>query len=136
MQYILWCGVEGRCAMLMEFPNLSQSGEGYRRLFTDEFFDLYIWYDKKDGDPTGFQLNYSVRDDPHSLTCSMGGSCTHARIDEGEDAPGHFKGTPILVSDGVFEKDPVLERFLAASLNLDTKMRDVIIEAIQNYTQN
>ena len=119
--------------MLVEFPNLSQSGEGYRRLFTDEFFDLYIWYDRKDGEPTGFQLNYSVRDDPHSLTCSMGGSCTHARIDEGEDAPGHFKGTPILVSDGVFEKDPVLERFRAASLKLDTKMRSVIIEAIKNY---
>jgi len=121
--------------MLVEFPNLSQSGEGYRRLFTDEFFDLYIWYDKKDGELTGFQLNYSVRDDPHSLTCSVGGSCTHARIDEGEDSPGRFKGTPILVSDGVFEKTPVLERFQASSLKLDTKIKNVIIEAIQNYTQ-
>jgi len=121
--------------MLVEFPNLSQIDEGYRRLFTDGYFDLYIWYDKKDGEPTGFQLNYSIHDDPHTLTCSLGGSCTHARIDEGEDAPGHFKGTPILVSGGVFEKDPVLERFKAASLNLDKKIRDVIIKAIQNYPQ-
>jgi len=119
--------------MLVEFSNLSQSGEGYRRLFTDEFFHLYIWYNKKDGEPTGFQLNYSVRDNPHSLTCSIGGSCTHARIDEGEDAPGHFKGTPILVSDGVFEREPVLERFLATSRMLDSKLRDVIIEAIRRY---
>ncbi|HCM24972.1 MAG TPA: hypothetical protein DIC34_00220 [Treponema sp.] len=122
--------------MLAEFPNLSQSGDGYRRLFTDDYFDLYIWYDGKDGEPTGFQLNYSVRDDPHSLTCSIGGSCTHTKIDEGEDAPGRFKGSPILVSDGAFEKDTVLERFRSASRTLDAGMRNIIIKAIGDYAQD
>ena len=122
--------------MLTEFMNLSQKGDGYRRLFSDDFFDLYIWYDEKGGKPTGFQLNYSARDDPHSLTCSIGGSCTHTRIDEGEDAPGRFKGSPILVSDGAFEKETVLERFKSASRTLDAGLRGIIMEAILNYTQD
>ena len=119
--------------MLKEFPNLRQYEDGFRRLFLDEFFELYLWYEAKDGELTGFQLNYSVRDDPHALTCSIDCSCTHARIDEGEDAPGSYKSTPILVGDGNFDKDTVLERFRTASHALEPKIRNLVLKAVQGY---
>jgi hypothetical protein len=48
--------------MLKEFPNLRQQGEGFRRLFTDPQFDLYVWYASREGAVIGFQLVYKKKD--------------------------------------------------------------------------
>jgi hypothetical protein len=120
--------------MLTEFGGLSQEKTGYRRLFTDDYFDLYLWYDREGGALTGFQLCYDRVKDPHSLTCSASGSCVHTRIDDGESQGAmHYKGSPILVSDGVFEKDRVLDRFALASELLDPAIRQKVLSAIQTY---
>jgi len=44
--------------MLKEFKEVRQHDEGFRRYFFDEWFDLYLWYDKENGDLRGFQLVY------------------------------------------------------------------------------
>ncbi|MFA6505610.1 MAG: hypothetical protein WCT14_05920 [Treponemataceae bacterium] len=119
--------------MLTEFHNLSQNDAGFRRLFTDDYFDLYLWYESRDGDLSGFQLCYSKADDPHSFTWMQSGFRCHARIDEGEDRVGGYKGTPILVSDGVFEKTPLLRRFTKAAESIDRGIRDLVVGAVQEY---
>ena len=120
--------------MLTEFAGLSQEKKGFRRLFTDEYFDLYLWYEREGGALSGFQLCYDRSRDPHSLTCAAGGSCVHTRIDDGEgEGAMHYKGSPILVSDGVFEKNRVYDRFALASHTLDPAIRTLILDAIQTY---
>jgi hypothetical protein len=42
----------------VESTNIRQRpDEGYRRLFIDGPYWLWVWYDRKDGDVTGFELD-------------------------------------------------------------------------------
>ena len=120
--------------MLKEFDSVSQEKNGFRRLFTDEYFELYLWYERRGGAMTGFQLCYDPHEDPRSLTCTVRGDSTHTRIDEGEAGGAmHYKASPILGSDGVFPRDSLRERFVAASLGLDEAVRKMVLEAIDAY---
>lgn len=121
--------------MLREFDGLSQEPTGYRRLFTDRHFDLYLWYARKGGKLEGFQLCYDMGNDPHSLTVRVGGSSVHARVDEGEGQGHPYKASPILVSDGLFAKDEVLARFDESSASLDPSLRDLVRNAILDYEE-
>ncbi len=120
--------------MMEEFDGLSQERSGFRRLYTDDYFDLYLWYERKGGPLMGFQLCYDKRGDPHSLTCYAGKTSIHSKIDDGEQGgAGRYKSSPILVSDGVFDKDFVLKRFMEASRSLDGELRGIVAEAIRNH---
>ncbi len=119
--------------MLSEFEGLSQEHSGFRRLFTDRYFDLYLWYEYSGGPLSGFQLCYDMGNDPHALTVRIGGSSIHTRIDEGEGGAMEYKGSPILVSDGAFEKDEVLRRFQESSFSLEPGLRDIVLQAVQGH---
>jgi hypothetical protein len=119
--------------MLEEFKDLSQEKEGFRRLFTDRYFDLYLWYESPRGPLTGFQLCYDMGNDPHSLTVKVGGSSMHARIDEGEEGCMRYKGSPILVSDGAIDKPELLGRFAESSASLEPDLRERVLRAIREY---
>jgi hypothetical protein len=121
-------------SMLREYEGLSQEKTGYRRLLSDERFELYLWYDREGGALTGFQLCYDFKNDPHCLTTRLGGSSFHARIDDGEGRPGSPKGSPILVSDGIFPRDEVLRRFDDSSASLDPALRSLVRNAILDYS--
>jgi hypothetical protein len=122
--------LKAEAAMLSEFVNLRQNPTGYRRLFTDAHFDLYLWYDKKGGALTGFQLCYSKEGEPHALTCRNNGSCTHEKIDEGESGVLHYKGSPILMRDGEVDRSRLLADFLAAAGELELDIRDLVAAGI------
>lgn len=119
--------------MLCEFEGLSQERTGFRRLLTDSLFDLYLWYDREGGELLGFQLCYDFGDDPRCLTSKAGGLPFHARIDEGDGCAGGSKGSPILVSDGLFPRGEVLRRFDEASASLDPSLRALVRRAILDY---
>jgi hypothetical protein len=119
--------------MLTEFEGLSQEKTGFRRLFTDKHFDLYLWYDAKGGPLVGFQLCYNFANDPHCLTVKLGGSSIHARIDDGEGPGQPHKSTPILVSDGLYPRAELLRRFEESSSSLAPSLRDLVRQAIQSY---
>ena len=120
--------------MLREFEGLSQEKTGFRRLLTDAQFDLYLWYDREGGDLVGFQLCYDFGKDPHCLTQRMGGGSIHTRIDDGEDSPGSYKSSPILVSDGIFPRAEVLHRFDASSSSLAPALRTLVRQAIIDHS--
>jgi len=111
--------------MLTEYDNLRQDPDGFRRLFYDKYFDLYVWYDREGGSMTGFQLVYDKVDDPHTLTWLEGEGYLHNKIDDGE-AKGRIKMTPILVPDGVFDQGGVDLRFMEATDGLDPAVRDYV----------
>lgn len=118
--------------MLKEFENLRQQPEGFRQLFYDGYFDLYVWYDKKGGTLSGFQLVYDKSENPHSLTWLEKEGYLHNKIDEGERY-GAMKMTPILVADGAFDRETVSRAFKRVSVQLDEKVKTLVLEKLEEF---
>jgi hypothetical protein len=97
-------------------------------------FDLIVWY-TPDNSIMGFQLCYGKGVDEHALTWSEGKGFSHNRIDDGEDCPASHKMTPILVPDGIFEKDNVLALFQKESKAIDPELVRIVTETIKKYPQ-
>ena len=119
--------------MLHEIPNPRQiAGEGPRRWFSDEYFDLIVWYEKEATAVTGFQLCYDKGQNERALTWRRGEGFSHQRIDDGE-IPGRAKMTPVLVPDGVFDRNSIAERFLHSSGQIDPEIRDLVYKKVMHY---
>jgi len=118
--------------MLTEIHNARQvEGEGFRRWFTDDYFDLIVWYGDQ-GDMLGFQLCYDKLGKERALTWTHEHGFQHNRIDAGE-VPGSPKMTPIVVSDGAFNRDPVAERFRSASTGIEASIAGFVYETVKRY---
>ena len=120
--------------MLNEFSNIGQEKEGYRRIFLDEDFELYIWYNQEGGDIVGFQLCYNLRNDEHSLTWIKGKGYSHSKIDDGENRPGRMKQSPILLEDGVFNKKQIARDFKRSSKSIDVEIAEYIYSKILEFS--
>jgi hypothetical protein len=118
--------------VLVEIKQVKQfKDEGYRRWFMDRYFDLIVWYDDY-GKIKGFQMCYDKDNMERSLTWNQKGGFQHNKIDSGEK-PGHAKMTPILVSDGLFSKNEIAERFKKESKKIDKKVAAFVYEKILTY---
>jgi hypothetical protein len=118
--------------MLTEIQNARQvAGEGVRRWFTDDYFDLIVWYgDEKH--PIGFQLCYDKAGRERALTWTRDHGFQHDRVDAGE-TPGHAKMTPIIVADGAFDRTSIARRFQRESMTLDPRIASFIFEKLDSY---
>ena len=118
--------------MLTEIRNARQvEGEGFRRWFMDEYFDLIVWYDDEQS-IVGFQLCYDKQRKERAITWTRDHGFQHNCIDAGE-TPGHSKMTPIVVADGAFSRDPIVERFRAASTGIQPEIAQFVRETLQQY---
>lgn len=119
--------------MLQEVKHVRQiPGEPFRRWFTDNMFDLIVWHDP-DHHVTGFQLCYREDADHKALTWQRDSGFTHKRVDDGEGRPFRPKMTPILVPDGVFERDHVLTLFENESKEIDPDVVSIVTRIIKKY---
>ncbi len=118
--------------MLSEIRNPRQvPAEGFRRWFTDEYFDLIVWYND-DGRLIGFQLCYDKEERERVVTWTLAHGFQHDRIDSGE-VPGRAKMTPIIVADGAFNAAPIAERFKEASANIEPGIASFVSERLNEY---
>ncbi|MGA2478014.1 MAG: hypothetical protein ABSG63_04605 [Spirochaetia bacterium] len=118
--------------MLAEIQNTRQvAGEGFRRWFTDDYFDLIVWYGN-DNALLGFQLCYDKQRQERALTWTTEHGFQHNRIDAGE-VPGHAKMTPLIIADGAFNRDPVAERFRRESAALDPVIATFVYAKLKEY---
>ena len=117
--------------MLIEAKEVKQyDGEGYRRWFTDNYFDLIVWY--KDDSIIGFQLCYDKEVKERSVTWIKNKGFAHNKIDDGE-IPGHAKMTPILVPDGIFNKEKIADKFKKESKKIDAEISAFIYSKLITY---
>lgn len=118
--------------MLNEIKNVKQfEDEGPRRWFNDDYFDLIVWY-SHEGEIEGFQLCYDKGHNERALTWRKTNGYSHDGIDDGEIA-GEAKMTPVLVADGLFDKDSIGTRFLKAAKNIDPVVTGFVYDKIKIY---
>ncbi len=118
--------------MLAEIQNARQVvGEGRRRWFTDEYFDLIVWYGNEPH-PIGFQLCYDKSEKERALTWTPEHGFRHDKVDPGE-VPGHAKMTPIIVADGAFDRDHVSRRLRQAGVTLDREIAEFVFGKLDSF---
>lgn len=119
--------------MLQEIAEVNQDpNEPFRRWFTGSNFDLIVWIDPL-GNTIGFQLCYHDGDGEKALTWMKDKGFSHRAVDDGEERGYRPKRTPILVPDGVFHMDHVLDLFQAASRDMDPAVAKLVIETLKTY---
>ena len=116
---------------MIEIKNVHQKiGDSFRRWFSDNYFDLIIWYnDEKE--IIGFQLCYDIKENEKAITYSDG-KFSHNKIDQGEDNPSKNR-TPILVADGIFDELKVLPKFEESAKNLENEIKEYVFRKITEY---
>ncbi|MEY4807775.1 MAG: hypothetical protein RLZZ206_2164 [Cyanobacteriota bacterium] len=119
--------------MLKESKNTSQiPNEYFWRWFCDDNIDLIVWYDPDDS-IIGFQLCYNKFVDEHALTWFRGKGFSHNKVDDGEGPDVRFKMSPILIPDGVFDKNTLLTLFENESKDIDQEIVELVTEMIKKY---
>jgi len=120
--------------MMTEIPNVRQiRGEGRRRWFCDDYFDLIVWYRAED--ISGFQLCYDRHGSPRAWTWTADHGRCHHGIDDGDDPLLGHKATPILVADGAFDAVGVKGRFATAAASLPAEVRDRVLAQLAQEEQ-
>ena len=121
--------------MLREIRNVRQvPGELRRRWFTSDTMDLIVWVDD-DNDPAQLQLCYDKghRRLERALTWKRGAGYTHTAVDDGEIGAGHYKSTPILVTDGGFDSERVAQLLARDGAHLSADIIDFVTARINEY---
>jgi len=123
--------------VLVEHRNVRQiRGEGYRRWFSDDYFDLIVWFDRIGGGQStisGFQLCYDRSGYERALTWTRADGFSHEQVDSGENHPGGMKSTPILVADGLFDSAGVASRFRQVSKGIDPEIAGLVMDKLAEY---
>ena len=115
--------------MLREIKPVKQNpDEGFRRWFTDEYWDLYVWTDE-DEEITGLQLCYGKPNDEHALTWFRDRKFIHTKISSSRPFAGNVM-SPILVADGLFDNKSVAERFWNDGRHIEEELRWFVREKI------
>ncbi len=119
--------------MLNEFERLRQDKNGFRRLFSDNNCDLYLWYDNKtDKNLVGFQIVYKSNIDLKALTWTKKEGFYHLAVDEGRNRGGQ---TPLLVLDGLFEYNNVNQTIDENITSIEDNDVKTVLEMIKQYGQ-
>lgn len=119
-------------AMLREIQKVWRpEGEPKRRWFQDAFFDLIVWLNDDDT-YIGFQLCYEVRADERVLTWHEDRGYAHNRVDSGEEYPTRNM-SPILVADGVFDRDKIADIFKQQCDQMDQSVANFVLKKLYAY---
>lgn len=121
-------------SLLSEVTTVRQiPGERRRRWFCSKELDLIIWLDDS-GSPASFQLCYDKGPAERALTWTPDLGFAHTAVDDGETDVGfRYKATPILVADGYFDAEQVLEMFLEASRDLPAELVDFVAGTLRQH---
>jgi hypothetical protein len=104
-------------------------GDLIKRWFTDEFFDLYVWFDKQ-GEIASFQLCYDKPRDEQAFTWKRLSTYYPQRVYDGEYSPGKNKSTLVLLSDGAIDIRFVAHRFFPECKSIDREIAEFVYKAL------
>lgn len=115
--------------MLVELKNVRQiSGEACRRWFSSPEMDLIIWHEN-DGKLAGFELCYDKDTCEKSFYMGNAGQL-NMLIDNGENRPGKYKSSPLVIRDTAIDAGRLKEEFILQSENLPQDIIEFVLSAI------
>lgn len=117
--------------MLQEITATKQDGPERKRWFRDDTFDVYVWQTTQ-GEFTTLQLCYDRAYDERIMRWNKISGYSHERIDAPEEKPGRAMSA-ILVRDGVFPAELVLERFRGVAAKLPAEIAEFVDKKIRGY---
>lgn len=120
--------------VMREIKHVRQvEGEPHRKWYASRTFDLIVWFAPGGKEVHGFQLCYRVGHHEKALTWFKGRGFSHKRVDDGETGGSHYKMTPILVPDGVFDKSSIVGLFEKASKDIEEPLRGEVLQLLEEY---
>jgi hypothetical protein len=117
--------------MLTDEPKRNVHGDYDRRWISDDYFDLIVWYNRKDV-VHGFQLCYGKPQWERALTWMSHRGFSHTEVESGEELPTANR-TPILVPDRSFPANKVRLEFQRRSAGLPNDLRDLVLGKIAEF---
>lgn len=118
--------------MLTELKNTRQiPGESFRRWFSGHHIDLIVWYNDDRSSIKGFQLCYQKGKEEKAITWVQHKGYSHTTVDDGEGQQDRYKMTPILMPDGVFHSQRVIDLLHANSVHLEQEMVEFISQKLR-----
>lgn len=121
--------------MLTEAKKTKVRGDLDRRWMSDEYFDLIVWYRRRNL-IHGFQLCYGKPRWERALTWLVDRGFTHMKVDTGEgpdEYPAMWNATPILLPDGYFPGDEVTREFRERSIALPRSLRNFVLAKLKQF---
>lgn len=120
--------------MLKEFKKLRQVEDISRKLYTDNYFDLYLWYKKNSDEFIGFQLVFCVNDTQMALTAEVGKVPNIRKVNSGDDL--FYDPTDLLDGVGFFPKEDLYSEFQYRSSSIDRDIRESVLSVIKTYKED
>jgi hypothetical protein len=124
--------------MLSEYKEVRQrDSEGYRRWFSDQYFDVIIWYDREGGSMTGFQVCYDKGGSERAFTRKLERKIvqSHRFVANGPVEIGTSKMTSILKGDAKAIDETVVARLRSSAGDLDEETLAHLIERMEEYNR-
>jgi hypothetical protein len=122
--------------MLKEVRDVRQvPGEARRRIFFSDDLDLTVWFDDDDA-ILGFELCYDKGKNERAVRWKRLEGFLHQKVDDGENRPGRYKSTPILVPDGTFAVKKISRLFYDNSRDIDTAVADFVHRTLLAYPES
>lgn len=118
--------------MLKEYAGVSQhAGESFRRLFWDDYFQLYVWFDSEQR-IVGFELSYDLANDCRAFRWKPDRGVEHYRVDDGEGRAIR-KGVPILHADDTCVDHRIATEFTERSGGIALEITALVGEKLRDY---
>lgn len=125
--------------MLSEYKDVRQrDGEGFRRWFSDAYFDVIVWYDREGGSMTGFQVCYDKGQAERAFTWKVeeGIVRSHRFVVNGPVQIGTSKMTSMLSGDAAGVDEAVPARLRASAGELDPDILEAMLARIEDFNRS
>lgn len=118
---------------LVEIKNVRQRpGEGFRRWFSSESFDLIVWYKDSDKDIKGLQFCYGKPYAERAFTWEKSFKSSHYISEK----TGLGSAAGILWGDAGRIPDREIEQFKETSETIGSELEDLVLEKIDEYNDS
>lgn len=119
--------------MLVELPpRTPQPAEHRRRWFTDELWDLIVWFEPDDT-VFGFQLCFDKTVGERALTWRRDSGYRLDQVDDGESSPSRNR-TPLIRANGKeLDSDWLAGEFIGVAQELEPWLKALVVQKIREY---
>ncbi len=122
-----------KTSSVIEIRDVRQNpNEPFRRWFSDEDFDLIVWY-RPDESVDGFELCYDKTGHEKALRWFAGKGFSHHGVDPGDQSPLANRTPILLAANDKFDPKRVSGRFDASQAGLPDEVAILVRERLEEF---